>query len=223
MSPWNVEHVSEVLGSLGWLGYVGGALLILLHSLLPFIPFVVAAGVNVLLFGFWGGLAVNYSFACLGAIIAYFLARNLGRVWVQRKLADYSFLGKVNSMLERYGLWCVAASRVIPVLPASVISIGAAFMKIRTRHFILGTLIGNIPMIWLESMVGHDLLHFGQHKGRLLILGAILLFMFGLGAYFRKKWTRTSSNGPNRSAGSAKTGNTGSTSNTTNTTDMTKR
>ncbi|WP_159887107.1 TVP38/TMEM64 family protein [Paenibacillus puerhi] len=204
MSQWNVEHVSEVLGSLGWLGYAGGAMLVLLHAVLPFIPFVVAAGVNVLLFGFWGGFAVNYICACVGAVFAYFLARNLGRSWVQGKLAGYSFLGKVNGLLERYGLWCIAASRVVPVLPSSVVSIGAAFMKVRTRHFILGTLIGNAPMIWLESMVGHDLIHFGQHKERLLVLGAVLLVMFALGTYFRRKWTRTSSSGSARDSGKTK-------------------
>ncbi|MEK8131918.1 VTT domain-containing protein [Paenibacillus filicis] len=198
MSHWNVEHLSELLNSFGWWGHVVGALLILLHSMVPFVPFVVVAGVNVLLFGFWGGLAVNYIFACIGAIFAFFLARNLGRSWVQRKLAGYSFLDNINSLLQRYGLWCIAASRVLPVLPSSIVSIGAAFMKVRTRHFIIGTLIGNAPMIWLESMVGHDLFHFGQHKGRLLILGAILVLMFAMGAYFRNKWTRT---GPPASSG----------------------
>jgi uncharacterized membrane protein YdjX (TVP38/TMEM64 family) len=191
MSHWNAEHISDVLNSFGWWGHAIGALLVMLHSMIPFIPFVIVAGVNVLLFGFWGGLAVNYVFACLGAIFAYVLARNLGRTWAQRKLAEYSFLDKINSLLERYGLWCIALIRVLPVLPSSIVSIGAAFMKVRRRHFILGTLIGNVPMIWLESVVGHDLFHFGQHKGRLLLLGALLCLMFALGAYLRSRWART--------------------------------
>lgn len=193
MGHWNVQHITDVLNSLGWIGHIGGALLVLLQTLVPFIPFVVVAGVNVLLFGFWPGFIVNYVFACLGAVIAYFVAKNLGRAWVQSKLSKYSHLDKFNDRLKRHGIWFIVASRIIPVLPSFAINLGAAVMKVRTRHFIIGTLIGKAPMIFLESLIGHDLLHFGEHKGRLMILLIVFAVMLALGSYIKNRWTKAES------------------------------
>lgn len=193
MGHWNVEYVSDVLNSFGFVGHLGGALLAVLQTIFPFVPFVIVAGVNVLLFGLWGGLAINYLGACLGAVIAFYAARHFGRTWVQKKLAKYKNTDKLNEQLERRGLLFIAFSRLIPVLPSFAINYGAAVMKVRARDFIVGTLIGKAPMIWLESMIGHDLLHFTRYKGRLLILLAVFVVMLGIGNRFKNKWMKDGS------------------------------
>ncbi|TVY08715.1 TVP38/TMEM64 family protein [Paenibacillus cremeus] len=188
MFLWNIRHLSDELNSFGWYGHVVGALLVVLQTIVPFVPFVVVAGANVLLFGFWGGFIVNYIFSCLGAIIAFFVARNYGQTWVQNKLSKYSHLEVINEKLERHGLLYILLSRVIPVVPSFAINLISAVLKVRRRDFIIGSIIGKFPMIWLESMIGHDLLHFHKYKGRLLILVGIFLITLLIGNYYKKKW-----------------------------------
>ncbi|ALS21527.1 MULTISPECIES: TVP38/TMEM64 family protein [Paenibacillus] len=190
MGQWNVQHMSDVLNSYGVVGHLGGALLAVLQTVFPFVPFVLVAGMNVLLFGLWGGLAINYLGACLGAVIAFYAARHYGRSWVQKKLVKYRNIEKLNAQLERRGMLFIALSRLIPVLPSFAINYGAAVMKVRARDFIAGTLIGKAPMIWLESLIGHDLLHFARYKGRLLVLLAAFAVMIVIGNRFKNKWMK---------------------------------
>lgn len=191
MGGWNIHHLSHVLESMGWMGYIVGALLVLLQTLFPFVPFIFVAGVNVLLFGFWIGYIVNYSFACIGAISAYYLARNVGRTWVQNKLKKYSYIEKFNEKLERHGLLYISLSRIIPVLPSFLINLGAAVMKVRPKDFILGTIIGKAPMIMLETLIGHDMMHFRHYKGRFLILSIIFVVMILIGHHYKNKWFKS--------------------------------
>ncbi|MCZ8520238.1 MULTISPECIES: TVP38/TMEM64 family protein [Paenibacillus] len=190
MGEWDIQHLSDTLNSLGLLGQACGALLILLQTLVPFVPFVVVAGANVLLFGFWLGFLVNYVFACLGAVIAFLGTRRFGRQWAQSRLSKYKAAGRFNEKLEKHGLLYIAISRVTPVLPSFGINMAAAVMNVRARDFILGTLIGKLPMILLESMIGHDLLHFTQYKGRLLILLGVFALLLAIGNHLKKKWAK---------------------------------
>ncbi|CAG7604283.1 TVP38/TMEM64 family inner membrane protein YdjZ [Paenibacillus solanacearum] len=195
MTVWSVRHISDVLNSFGWYGHMAGALLVMLQTIFPFVPFFVVAGVNVLLFGFWGGFAVNYICSCLGAAIVFFAARNFGRPWVQARLAKYSYIERFNEKLERHGLLYMILLRLLPVLPSSVINLSAAVMKVRPLHFVAGTLIGKAPVILLESMIGHDLLHFQHYKGRLMILAAIFIVLLLVSHFVKDRWFNSSKTG----------------------------
>ncbi|AEI42442.1 TVP38/TMEM64 family protein [Paenibacillus mucilaginosus] len=191
MGEWDIQHLSDTLRSLGLIGQVFGALLILLQTIVPFVPFVVVAGANVLLFGFWLGFLVNYVFACLGAILAFYGTRSFGREWAQARLSKHRIAGRFNEKLGKHGLLYITLSRVTPVLPSFGINMAAAVMNVRSRDFILGTLIGKSPMILLESLIGHDLLHFTQYKGRLLVLLAVFGLLLAAGSYLNKRWTNS--------------------------------
>jgi uncharacterized membrane protein YdjX (TVP38/TMEM64 family) len=183
----NVEHVSRSLKQLGLFGKVLGILLVYLQTLFPFIPFVVVAGANVILFGLWKGFLINYTMSCLGAITSFFIARYYAYNWVSGKLERYPLIVEFNKRLERNGFLYIALSRIIPVLPSLAINLGAGVMKVSARNFILGTLVGKFPMIFLESLIGHDLLHFRQNKDRLLILLAVFAIFMYVGNVFKKK------------------------------------
>lgn len=185
---WDVDHLTALLRSFGWYGYFGGALLIFVQTLLPVIPFVVVAGANVLLFGLWGGFLVNYLFTTIGSMTAFLLARYVGRSWVEKKLSRNRYLHVFNDKLKQRGVLYITLFRVMPILPSIVTNLGAAVSKVRTRDFLLGTLLGNAPMILIESLIGHDLLHFTQHKARLFGVIIVFLILLFIGTKLKNKW-----------------------------------
>lgn len=196
MAEWNVRHLSDILQSWGLLGHLAGAILAYVQTVVPFVPFVVVAGANVLLFGLWAGFLVNYSMAVLGAISVFWVARNFAKEWVEKKLEHYEYIEKFNQKLEENGFLYIAISRIIPILPSLAINLASAVMKVRTRDFILGTMVGKLPMIFLESLIGHDLLHFSHNKGRLTLLVLIFVVLLVIGNIYKKKWF---DNGKNKS------------------------
>jgi uncharacterized membrane protein YdjX (TVP38/TMEM64 family) len=188
LEKWNVHYLSDLLDTWGPWGHIMGALLAFIQPMAPFVPFVVVAGVNVLIFGLWLGFAVNYVMAILGAVTEFWLARNYGRRWVEKKLRNYAHIQKFNKRIEHHGFVYIAISRIIPVIPSFGINLGAAVMRVSTRDFVLGTIVGKLPMILLESLIGHDLLHFEHNKGRLLLMLGIFLILLLIGHIYKNKW-----------------------------------
>lgn len=178
----------EILQSWGIWGHLAGALLAFLQTIFPFAPFVVIAGANVLFFGLWPGFLVNYTMSVLGALTLFWFARNYAGGWVEKKLERYAYIEKFNRKLEQHGFLYILISRVVPILPSFVINLAAAVMKVKTRDFVLGTIIGKLPMVFLESLLSHDLLYFHQNKSRLILLVLIFVGLLLIGNKYKKKW-----------------------------------
>jgi phospholipase D1/2 len=92
----------------------------------------------------WGSL---YSLigSVLSALLGYGVGHYLGRNSVQ-KLAGSS-LNKLSRRLAHHGMLAVVTVRIIPVAPFAVINLVAGASHIKTRDFILGTVLGMLPGI----------------------------------------------------------------------------
>lgn len=164
-----------------------GLVLLFLHSFFPFMPFVLLAGTNVAFYGIKCGFLLNYGVASFGAICAFLFARYFARERVEKWLHRFEFINQFNMKMSTSGFLYVIIAKLIPILPSSAISYAAGLTRIRLRDYMLATLIGNIPIIALESYIAHDMFHFAKHKGRLFLLLAIFIFLIYLGSLFKKK------------------------------------
>lgn len=189
LTHMNANELSDYLRSFGAFSVVLGMLVVFVQVMVPFAPFVLVAGANVLVFGLFWGTAINYVMAVLGSFTAFMFARYFGHDRVERRMAKYEAVKVFNKRMEKQGLFYVLLGRLIPVIPSTAISLGAGITKIRTRDYVLGTVIGKFPMILLESLIGHDLIHFQQNKGRLALLCIIFVTLLLLGAIFKNKLT----------------------------------
>lgn len=186
----NVLQLAGFLRSFGVYAGIFGALGVLLQTIFPFVPFVVAAGANVIILGFCKGFLVNYGMSLAGAVIAFFFSRYISRQWVARRLEKYPLITFFNEQLDRRGILYILAARLIPILPSSAVNMGAGISGIRFRQFLIGTCLGKLPMVFFESLIGYDLLHFRRNKIRLLALLLVFLALILLGSWIRKKLAR---------------------------------
>jgi uncharacterized membrane protein YdjX (TVP38/TMEM64 family) len=181
-----MHQLSDYLQSFGVIGMIIGALLVYAQTIVPFVPFILVAGVNVLLYPSPWGFVVNYVMACLGALTAFLFARYFGHDKATAKLSRYPLALQFNKQMERSGFFYVLIGRLIPVVPSSLINLGAGITKVTFRQFLFGTLIGKFPMVFLESQITNYLLHFKHYRGRLLLL-AIFAALIVLGNLFAKR------------------------------------
>ncbi|GAA3407159.1 TVP38/TMEM64 family protein [Paenibacillus hodogayensis] len=184
----NVEQLADLLHSFGVFAVVAGMLAIFFQTWFPFIPFVLIAGTNAYVFGLYGGFAINYGMSCAAAVSAFVVARYLAHDWVEAKLAKYASVHAFNRNLERQGFVYTLIGRLIPVIPSSLINFGAGVSKIRFRSFFTATLIGKLPIVLLETLIGHDLFRFKEHKGRLLVVLLLFALLLGVGRLVQRKW-----------------------------------
>ncbi len=152
MNIFSEEGFKAFASMTGWWGPLVFSLLLAISvvvSQIPGVPLTLAAG------ALWGALpALFYSVlgGFLGAMIAYFLGRTLGRsimkalagkVMVFDKERGEVFLGIV-----------IFLSRVLPLFPFDIISYAAGVSGLSVRIYALATFFGMIPSTFLLTYLG---------------------------------------------------------------------
>jgi phospholipase D1/2 len=137
-----------------WIGFAAVLAAFLLSGLL-FVPVnLVIAGTGAI-FGPLLGLGYALTGALVTAALTFAAGRGLGRDWL-RRLATRRVTA-VNRRLNRHGLMAMTLLRLLPVAPFTLVNLIAGASEIRTRDFLLGSLIGMTPGIVLMTLVGDRL------------------------------------------------------------------
>jgi uncharacterized membrane protein YdjX (TVP38/TMEM64 family) len=139
-------------------------------SQIPNIPLAIAAG---MLFGtFYGGL---YSIigGMLGSLACFTIARFLGVAFLKK------IFGKIPMFTDQckdthLGL-LIFLTRLIPFFSFDLISYCSGFTNIRTRTFLLATLLGMTPMTFLFAHLGGVIM---VQSSATLILNGVMLAVF---------------------------------------------
>ena len=141
----------------------------------------------MLVFGLWEGMIITYSMTVTGAIVAFLFSRYIGREWVERKLRRYRKADKLNRNLADNGFFYVLMARLAFIIPSIAVNWISGLSRMKMGHFALATLIGKLPVVVLESMIGHDLMHFAENKSRLVILGILFIGFTLAGRLIQKR------------------------------------
>lgn len=192
LAPANLLPLLDRLGDKWWapLALIG-LYLVLCPAGIPATPLIFVGGA---VFGIlWGG-TLNFLGLYFGAILTYFLARHLGREFVERY--GGSKLRKAEQLLQRHGFWAVVGIRFVP-LPFPLANAAAAVTGIRLPVFLVATAIGLAPTIFLWTYFADALAHLGEHdKGELLgkflsMIGILLLVALApIGIRRIRRWQR---------------------------------
>jgi len=123
------------------LAYIIATLLVL-----PSTAFNLAGGA---LFGNWIGLLITSFAAVLSAAIAFMISRSVSRDRLAKILPQAfateeseNSIGFIDRHLRSNGIAYIAALRILPLIPFSIVSFTAGVSSIRFRDYLLGTLIG---------------------------------------------------------------------------------
>jgi len=208
--------VSEKTGSLGQyldkevlrtlienLGPMGPVLVIALMTVaivmspIPSAPIALAAGAA---YGHLWGTVYVAAGSLSGALIAFGIARFLGRDFVEAKLKDSSAAGYLERYLKSQNalMATVFATRLMPFLSFDVISYAAGLTSLATWRFAVATVAGIIPASFL-------LAHFGSEIGSadpvrvtlaVLSLGVVTLVPVGVKVFLDRRRRGAAGRGP---------------------------
>jgi len=135
-------------------------------SPIPSAPIALAAGAA---YGhLWGTVQVVVG-AELGALIAFGLARALGRDALRRLFGDRvdaGLLGSQNALT-----WTVFASRLMPFVSFDMISYAAGLSSLHAWRFALATLAGIVPASFLLAHIGIEAASGDMGRTTWLVLG----------------------------------------------------
>jgi len=171
----SANHVVNLINGLGDIGVFIGMLLE--SSVVPIPSEVViigasSVGIPVASIVFLGSLG-----ATLGAMLGYLLGRYAAMPVILKYgkfvLIKPHHIERAEKFAKKYGVYSVLIGRVLPIVPFKVFSIAAGITKIPFIPFVICTLIGVVPRIFLLAIFGLSLAKFT--KPTLMAAGAIVL------------------------------------------------
>lgn len=190
----NVEALAVYMDSIGILAYITSIFIIIIQTFFPFIPFFILAGANSIVFGVWEGYFISFLSAVLGAIIAFLFSRYIAREYALKQSERYPLIKKINDQITINGFFIFFLARLIPIIPSSGINFYGGITTLSLNQFFWSTFLGNMPIVLLETFIGHDLVHFKQHPIRLTILVLIFITLIFLGYFINKRLSNEENN-----------------------------
>jgi uncharacterized membrane protein YdjX (TVP38/TMEM64 family) len=139
---------------------------------LPPVPLLVGGAA----FGALYGSIYNMVGLILGALMAYWVAKLLGRDFVVRVTGKR--LRRAESLFERHGFWPMVQTRFMP-LPFSMVNFGAALAGVRPMFFLVATMVGLVPSTLIHTyFIAEAIRTQGRERALTLALyaGALVLF-----------------------------------------------
>lgn len=166
--------------SLGWAGPVAILVAYVIQAVIPVLPSLVLTAVTVRAYGLVAGFVLVFAGALLGAAAGYGLGRALGEPMV-RALAGETARTRAQDFMNRHGAQGVLLVRLMPVLPAEVLSLVAGAARMGFRPFMLATAVGVLPVtllvVWLSESAQRLLWGLALMS---LVVGGVALVRWGL-------------------------------------------
>jgi uncharacterized membrane protein YdjX (TVP38/TMEM64 family) len=112
---------------------------------------------------FGAAFGFTYSFigAALGATLGYLCGRWLGRNGLKRLVGTR--VNRFARKLARQGILPVAAIRLLPFAPFAVMNLVAGAIRVRYPDYILGSMLGKLPGMLVQSVLGKGALDLVIH------------------------------------------------------------
>lgn len=155
----DINGLSKYISSFGY-GAFAVSLGLLVFCNIFCIPTILFLTINGALFGLIPGLLVSY----LGEVIGIELSFHIGRVFFRKEAREFIEQKHMLTKLDKYGsVKNMALARSIPYSPNILITALAVLSKLSIKEHLKATLIGKIPSVLIEVLLGHDLIYFSKH------------------------------------------------------------
>lgn len=118
-------------------------------------PVTVLIAASAAAFGPWLG----FGYASVGALTSALATYAIGAAIGKRPLRDFlgPRLNRVRRRVAKRGVITVAAVRLVPIAPFTVVNLVAGASGIPVYDYVAGTLLGMLPGLIMISAVGHQL------------------------------------------------------------------
>lgn len=172
-------EIAVYLRSFGAWTVAVSILINIIINLSGILPTVLISGANAVVFGLGGGIVVSWIGECLGAVIAFILWRSLLQRAARRLIRRSPHLSLADEFSGKNGFKAMLAARLIPLAPSGLITLLGAVSSMSFADMLRATLIGKLPSIVLEVLLGHQLAFAQNDALRLVLLAFVVISGYG--------------------------------------------
>lgn len=160
-------RLREISGQIRGLGVLGPLVVMLGVAVLAALGWsrLVLCSIAGMALGFWSGLLWAQLGTLLGNYATFLAARFAARRWAEQYVSKR---GKLHTLLQQRGIAGVILARQLPV-PGLLVNLACGLFPLRHRHFLIGTLAGQLPEAVPFTLIGAGALEGSFAKGAGLI------------------------------------------------------
>lgn len=172
----NMEGTIDYLRSFGIWAIAISMIIDIVINIVGFLPSIFISTANGVVFGIFTGTVVSWLAETIGVIISFFFMRTLFRHKAQKIIEKSKMLSKLD---EYSTLKAMIIARAVPYSPNGLVTALGALSHISYRDYIIGCLIGKLPSVAVEVVVGHDVVMMQDNSMRLTILVIAIAIIYG--------------------------------------------
>lgn len=172
----NMEGTIAYLRSFGVWAIVMSMVIDIVINIVGFLPSIFISTANGVVFGIGVGTVVSWLAETIGVVISFFFMRTLFRHKAQQLIEKSKMLSKLD---EYSTLKAMVIARAVPYSPNGLVTALGALSHISYRDYIIGCLIGKLPSVAVEVVVGHDVVMMQDNSMRLTILVIAIAIIYG--------------------------------------------
>jgi uncharacterized membrane protein YdjX (TVP38/TMEM64 family) len=129
----------------------------------------------------WVAIICSLLGCILSAVLLYSIGRQLGRKTVARFAGKR--LNRVNQLISKHGILAVAAVRMVPVAPYSLVNLTAGAVHVPFRDFVFGTFLGMSPGVVAITFFENEMeqmIHTPSASTFVVLIGILLFMLVGV-------------------------------------------
>ena len=149
------DTLAAYIKSLGIWGKLGVVGLMVAHSFIPFPAEFVAIAAGMCFGTVWGTL-LTWAGAMIGGLVAFGIARKLGRPFVADMLKPEQ-LAKIDNGAGITSVPAMIGVRLMPVIAFNLINYGAGLTDVSWWRFTWTMAIGILPLTFLMALLGDQM------------------------------------------------------------------
>ena len=180
--------INEVLLGLGIYGPILGCILIVIESILPFLPLCVFITILFISYGPIFGFILSWIFTLVGCNLSYFLSKKFLKNQFNKKFKKYDKIAKITKIIENLTFEQLALIVAIPFTPAFLVNIASGITETPYKKYFWAMFIGKIFMVYFWGFVGLTFMECLQNPISFIKILILLLIAFVLSKIINKKF-----------------------------------
>jgi len=129
-------------------------------------------------------LLICWGVNIVSVMATFFMVRFFFSDYFLEKYGKKKMITRINKEIGKYGLWTVAFSRGIYIIPTNLINFSFPLSHITTRSYLLGTTIGLLPECLIGVLSGYLVKHGiisltspETDKWKILVIGSLIILI----------------------------------------------
>lgn len=152
------------------------------------IPSAFLTAANVAIFGFWGGFSVSLIGEIAGSLLAFWLYRKGLKKGIDNRTKHAPRLQKLLHTSPKEAFLLVIGLRLMPFVPAGLVTLYAAISTMRFSAFAWASSIGKVPALLVEVIATSAVVKFMGPGQVILLIAALSLLSI---AWLKMKHTQS--------------------------------